>query len=372
MKERNWIDQRDELALLLNLTQAKGIGSIRLKSLIAKFTTPSEVLDASINALIKIESIERALAKEIHKSADSDFGAEQIKKAESVGAKVLVYWSKDYPELLKRIADPPVVLFVQGSLHLQNHVALAIVGTRSPSSYGKQTTEKIVARLVEEGVVVVSGFARGIDTTAHAETVKRGGQTIAVLGCGLDILYPFENKLLAEKIVKNGALISEFPFGTKPDAVNFPRRNRIISGLALGTIIVEAREKSGALITANLALEQNREVFAIPGSIFSPLSLGPHRLIQEGAKLVTSLEDIFDEIPVQTELFKKEEYKPIDEEKISAEEKRILQQLSRDPIHIDQLATEAGMPSGPLLSILLHLEFAGFVKQLPGKMFVRI
>ncbi|MFQ5631434.1 MAG: DNA-processing protein DprA, partial [bacterium] len=253
-----------------------------------------------------------------------------------------------------------------------NSAALAIVGTRSPSTYGKQVAEKLTTGLAQEGFVTVSGFARGIDTVVHSETVKRGGQTIAVLGCGLDVIYPPENKTLAEKIIDKGAMISEFPFGTKPDAMNFPRRNRIISGLALGTIVVEARNKSGALITANLALDQNREVFAIPGSIYSPLSSGPHQLIKEGAKLVSTIEDIFEEIPIQGELFQRHEYKIVDKEKLGQQNINILECLSNDPVHIDQLASKTNLATSELLALLLQLEFSGYVKQLPGKMFVRL
>lgn len=367
-----WFERNEELALLLNLTQAKGIGPVTLKKIIAKYGKPSSVFAASAQAAIKTKNDKSGFAAKIKNIKSIKFGENQLEKTHDSEAMIITYWSEQYPALLKKIADPPIVLFFKGEIHSNQNAAVAIVGTRTPSSYGKQAAEKIAAGLVHKGIVTVSGFARGIDTIVHSETVKQGGKTIAVLGNGLDIMYPSENKKLAGKIIENGALISEFPFGTKPDAVNFPRRNRIISGLSLGTIVVEAREKSGALITANFALEQNREVFAIPGSIFSPSSYGPHQLIKEGAKLVGSLEDILEEIPIQGEYFQKQDYNTVDFDELDPKEKKTLECLSRDPIHVDQLAQKAQMATAELLSILLQLEFAGFVKQLPGKMFIRI
>lgn len=367
-----WFEQNEELALLLNLSQAKGIGSIKLKKLIVKYGKPSSVFSASTYALTKTKNDKSGFVAEIKNVATIKFGENQLKNARDSAAKMMTCWSEQYPALLKKIADPPIILFVKGNLPLRQNPTVAIVGTRAPSSYGKQVAEKIAAGLVRESIITVSGFARGIDTIVHSETVKQGGKTIAVLGNGLDMMYPSENKKLAGKIIENGVLISEFPFGTKPDAVNFPRRNRIISGLSLGTIVVEAREKSGALITANLALEQNREVFAIPGSIFSPSSYGPHQLIKEGAKLVSSLEDILEEIPIQRELFQQQVYHTADIDELNPKEKKILECLSRDPIHVDQLALKTQMTTSELLSILLQLEFAGFVNQMPGTMFVRL
>ncbi|MFQ5629315.1 MAG: DNA-processing protein DprA [bacterium] len=372
MSKEKWYNQREELTLLLNLTQAKGTGAMRIKYLIARFGKPSAIFSASIQALARVAQVDTIIASEIKKIEHCKFGIDQLNKCESSGVKIITLWNGQYPDLLKKIDDAPIILYIKGQLPANNTVALAIVGTRSPSTYGKQVAEKLATGLVQEGFATVSGFARGIDTVVHSETVKRGGHTIAVLGCGLDIIYPPENKTLAEKIISNGALISEFPFGAKPDAMNFPRRNRIISGLALGTVVVEARNKSGALITANFALEQNREVFAIPGSIYSPLSAGPHQLIKEGAKLVSTIEDVFEEIPIQGELFHRQEYKIVDTEKLSPQEIKALQCLSNDPVHIDQLASKTNLPTSELLALLLQLEFNGYVKQTPGKMFIRL
>ncbi|RMD99658.1 MAG: DNA-protecting protein DprA, partial [Calditrichaeota bacterium] len=282
----DWTTSADEMELLLNLTQVSGIGAVRIRGLLAKFGKPSAVVSASMSELVATERIDAGLAQNIKRAAELDFGRTQLKKVFDSDYRVISFWSQEYPGLLKQIDDPPILLFVWGQLLPTDAYALALVGTRVPTQYGRQVTEKITSGLVDAGATIVSGLARGIDTIAHAETVKRGGRTLAVLGSGLDLIYPAENRSLAQAIVENGAVVTEFAFGTKPDAVNFPRRNRIISGLSLGTIVIEAREKSGALITANIALEQNREVFAVPGSIFSPPSQGCHALIKEGAKLV--------------------------------------------------------------------------------------
>jgi DNA processing protein len=215
-------------------------------------------------------------------------------------------------------------------------------------------------------------LARGIDTVAHQTAVRSGGRTIAVLGSGLDVIYPPENRRLAQEISQYGAVVSEYFFGAKPDAVNFPRRNRLISGLTLGTIVIEAGESSGALITAQAALEQGREVFAVPGSIFSPKSLGPNRLIQDGAKLVTNIEDILAELPQQYDMFSKSAITEPPALQLNENEQKIMSLLSHEPMHIDLLARQANMPASQLLAVLLDLEFKNAIKQLPGKFFVKL
>lgn len=367
-----WYDDPAELALLLNLTCVKGIGSARLRTLMQKFGRPSRVVRADLQMLARTEGVDSRIAGEIKSAVESDFGAAQLHIAEKQGGELVPFWSRKYPALLRQIPDAPVYYFAKGQVDFSENIAIAVVGTRSPSTYGKQVTGKIVAELVEAGITIVSGLARGIDTIAHGEAVKQGGRTIAVLGSGLDVLYPAENRALHNRILENGAIISEFPFGTKPDAVNFPRRNRIISGLCLGTLIVEAREKSGALITANLALEQNREVFAVPGSIFSPASSGPHQLIREGAKIVGGIEDVLEEIPRQGELFSRREVAMEAEKDLSPAWKKIFGGLSREPKHVDVLSRETGIPLPELLTVLLEMEIAGFVRQMPGKLFVKI
>jgi DNA processing protein len=263
---------------------------------------------------------------------------------------------------------------VKGTLSKQDKYAISIVGTRLPTSYGKVIAEKFAKELAQKGLVIVSGLARGIDTISHWAAVQSSGRTIAVMGSGLDHIYPGENKKLAEKIIEQGALISEFPMGTKPDAVNFPRRNRIISGLALGTIVVEAGLKSGALLTANYALEQNREIFAVPGNINSPKSLGTNQIIKDGAKLISSANDVLIELEPQLKHFLKEDEAKSRElpQDLSELEKMLLETLTNVPIHIDKLAKVIGKSTAETLSALLPLEFKDLVKQLPGKLFVRV
>jgi DNA processing protein len=239
-----------------------------------------------------------------------------------------------------------------------------------PSTYGKTVTEKLTMQLVENGLDIVSGMARGVDTVAHTAAIKRGGKTYAVLGCGVDVIYPSENRKLYEQIVENGAVISEYFLGAKPDAVNFPRRNRIISGMSLGVLVVEAGKKSGALITAEFALEQNREVFAVPGQITNHRSIGSNKLIQQGAKLVQSVEDILEEISPKLRSQRILE-KPLPPD-LSEADRLLLSKLSTEPRHIDQLVLELDQSPAVLLGQLLRLELAGLVKQLTGKMFIRM
>jgi DNA processing protein len=278
----------------------------------------------------------------------------------------------EFPALLKKIYDPPVVLFVKGEFQAHDETAIAVVGTRAPTEYGKLTAERLTAALVNRGMTIVSGLARGIDTIAHQTALKSGGRTVAVLGSGLDMIYPPENRRLAQEITPHGVIISEYFFGAKPDASNFPRRNRIISGLAPGTLVIEAGETSGALITASAALEQGREVFAVPGSILSPKSLGPNRLIQDGAKLVTSVDDILAELPPQLDMFSKTPAVASPAIHLTENEQKVLNLLSHEPVHIDQLARQTSMPASQLLAILLDLEFKYALKQLPGKFFIKL
>lgn len=356
---------------LLNLSIVPGVGSMRLRALIAKFRSAEDVFKASIKEITSINGIEFKTAQSIKNFNNFTYGEIQHKRAQKLGVKITTFWDEEYPANLKRINDPPVLLFTRGNLLEQDRNAISIVGTRSPSNYGKIISEKITAELARKGITVVSGLARGIDTIAHLEAIKASGRTIAVIGTGIDIIYPPENKSLIQQIVDNGAVVSEFPLGTPPDAVNFPRRNRIIAGLSLGTVITEAGEKSGALITANLALEYNREVFAVPGNITNARSKGCNQLIKEGAKLVTSVDDILEELmPYFGKLLLQQ--KSINTLKdINSQEKAVLNNLSESPIHIDELARKMNLPPGDLLSKLLSLEFKDLVKQLPGKLFVR-
>lgn len=359
---------------LLNLSAIPGIGATRIRALIAHFKSTENIFTASIKQLTAVEGIEAKTAKSIKDYSDFDYGKQQATNAAQAGIEIIDFWDERYSENLKRIYDPPAFLFVKGALAKQDKYAIAIVGTRLPSSYGKVIAEKFAKDLAQKGLAIVSGLARGIDTISHWAAIQSGGRTIAVLGSGLDKIYPGENKKLTEKIIEQGALISEFPMGTEPDAVNFPRRNRIISGLALGTIVVEAGLKSGALLTANYALEQNREIFAVPGNINSPKSIGTNQIIKDGAKLITDVNDVLVELEPQLKHFLKQDEARSKElpEDLSELEKLLLNKLSNEPIHIDKLANVIGKSTAETLSALLPLEFKDLVKQLPGKMFVRI
>jgi DNA processing protein len=358
------------IVALLRLCSIPKIGSQRIRKLIARFETPEAALTAATQELVAVPGIDRTLAGLVQKGGDSEFAASQINLMEKAGTELISYWDVDYPELLKRIADPPILFFLRGSRDALKRQSIAIVGTRIPSTYGKLMTEKLTGELVGNNLTIVSGLARGIDTIAHNTVVQMGGSTIAVLGSGVDVIYPDENKSLAQKICGDGAVISEFYMGAKPDAPHFPRRNRIISGLSLGTVVVEAGEKSGALITADCALDQNREVFALPGNANNPRGYGSNRLIQQGAKLVLTVNDILEEIEGQLDLFSNAEKKQ--RPKLSGLDEIIYNLLSvSDSKHIDKIASESQKSIAQVLSALLSLELQGVVKQLVGKNFIR-
>jgi DNA processing protein len=285
---------------------------------------------------------------------------EEMEKLERQGIKAFSYHDEGYPARLKQIYDYPPILYVKGSLLPQDEWCLAVVGTRKATVYGRQAAEEIASDLARNKITIVSGLARGIDSIAHRSALEAGGRTIAVFGCGLDVIYPGENASLAQSIVANGALISEFPLGTEPRRENFPLRNRIMSGLSLGVLVVEANETSGAMITAHLALEQNREVFAVPGSILSPSSRGVNRLIQEGAKLVRDYTDILEELNLTAVAQQMEltELLPTTET-----ETRLLKHLSAEPVHIDEVCRSSGLPVATVSGTLAMMELKGLVKQ---------
>ena len=285
----------------------------------------------------------------------------EMEKLARYGVKVLTCHDPDYPSRLKEIYDYPPLLYVRGSLLPEDEWCLAVVGTRRATVYGRQVTEEIVADLARSKITIVSGLAKGIDSIAHHSALEAGGRSIAVFACGLDIVYPAENANLARSIIQQGALISEYPLGARPKADNFPRRNRIMSGLSLGVLIVEAGETSGAMITAHLALEQNREVFAIPGSILSPASSGTNHLIQEGAKLVRDYTDILEELnltAVAQQIEMKEVIPASDTESL------LLKQLSAEPTHIDEVCRSSGLPISMVSSTLAVMELKGLVRQI--------
>lgn len=298
---------------------------------------------------------------------------QENKKAQAAQALIITLKDQEYPALLREIPDPPLAFYLKGVLPQNMGQSLAIVGSRKVSHYGRIVTEKLAQQLVEYGFITVSGLARGIDTIAHQTTIKKGGTTLAVLGNGLDVFYPPENKNLMRQMVEKGALLSEFPFGTQPHPMNFPIRNRIISGLCPGILVVEASEKSGALISANCALDQGREVFAVPGNITSPNSRGTNYLIKQGAKLVDQLEDILEEFGFQ-ELDKKSRNEALQPSlvELNEGEEKLISFLSPDPTPIDFIIQKSGESAATIHSLLLTLEMKGVIKQLPGKLFCKL
>lgn len=361
-----------DLVALLRLLMVPGVGPARVRSLVGHFRSPSSVMHATTGALCRADGIDQILAEAIRRAPPQHAAEEQLALVNKHRCRLLTFWDDDFPTSLKTIDDAPVALFVKGELHATDKFSIAMVGTRQPTTYGSMVTERLASDLVARGLSIVSGLARGVDTIAHRAALQAGGRTIAVLGSGLDVIYPSENRRLVEEVVKQGALISEYFFGTKPDAPNFPRRNRIIGGLSLGTVVIEAGEKSGALITAAMALDQGREVFAVPGSIFSPKSIGPHRLIQEGARLVHSADDILSELTAQLDLFGPPAAGGRPAVDLTESEQRLYDLLTHEPVHVDVLARQAGLPPAQVLATLLQLEFKNVVKQLPGKMFVSL
>jgi len=291
----------------------------------------------------------------------------EMEKLDRYGVKVFTWHDHDYPSRLKEIYDYPPLLYVRGSLLPEDEWCLAVVGTRRATVYGRQVTEEIVADLARSKITIVSGLAKGIDSVAHHSALEAGGRSIAVFACGLDIVYPSENANLARSIIQQGAIISEYPLGTRPKADNFPRRNRIMSGLSLGVLVVEAGGTSGALITAHLALEQNREVFAIPGSVLSPASRGTNHLIQEGAKLIRDYTDILEELNL-TAVVRQIEMKEVIP--ASDTESLLLKQLCAEPTHIDEVCRSSGLPMSTVSSTLAMMELKGLVKQVGAMNYV--
>jgi len=284
----------------------------------------------------------------------------EMEKIDRYGVKVFSCHDSGYPTRLKEIYDYPPLIYVRGSLLPEDEWCLAVVGTRRATVYGRQVTEEMVADLAKSKITIVSGLAKGIDSVAHNSALEAGGRSIAIFACGLDTVYPSENVNLARRIMQQGALVSEYPLGTRPRADNFPRRNRIMSGMSLGVLVIEAGESSGAMITAHLALEQNREVLAVPGSILSPASRGTNKLIQEGAKLVGDYTDILEELNL-TAVAHQIEMKEIIP--TSDTESLLLKQLSTEPTHIDEICRNSGLPVSSVSGTLTMMELKGLVKQ---------
>jgi DNA processing protein len=367
---------------LLLLSRTPGIGSRRLRALIDHFGDPRAVAAAPARQLIRVEGIERKTAITIVRffqgqdltSARRDIDI-QLQRLHRDGGRIITIWEDEYPSDLKRIYDPPALIFVKGAFQEGDEPAIAIVGTRNPTSYGKSIAETFSAELARSGLTIVSGLARGIDTVVHSAALRAGGRTLAVIGSGLDVIYPSENKVLAASIAEHGAIITEHEMGAKPDAVNFPRRNRIISGMALGTLVVETGVEGGAMITAAIALDQNREVFAIPSAVSERRMSGTNRLIKEGKALLTeSPADILTELSPRLRIMPGQPGKTssLPGEDLSLFERRVYDALDDQPLHIDQIAARTSFPAGDALVHLLSLEFKGLVVQKAGKIFVKL
>jgi DNA processing protein len=343
-----------------------GIGRVRLNQLENHFGNLESAWKAPTGELRQArldDGVVRAITTWRPKIALDD----EMEKLKRYGVQLLTWHDDDYPARLKEIYDYPPLLYIRGSLTAADEWCLAVVGTRRATAYGRQVTEEIVADLARNNITIISGLARGIDSVSHQAALDAGGRTIAVLACGLDIIYPAENLNLARRIIENGALISEYPLGTKPKPDHFPRRNRILSGMSLGVLVTEAGEGSGALITANLALEQNRDVLAVPGSILSPSSRGVNNLIQEGAKLVQNCQDILEELNLRA-VAQQLEFKEIIPE--SETESVLLKRLSTEPAHIDNICAGSGLPVATVSSTLAMMELKGLVRSVGNMSYV--
>ena len=354
--------------ILFNMME--GIGPVRVRSLVEELGSVSAIVDASPEDLQRGRAIGTELANSIVRQRDSLDPEAEEQAAEQLGTRLVTWIDPDYPAPLKNIYDPPLALYVKGTLAESDDHAIALIGSRRTTHYGRQVADRLAYQLGKIGYVVVSGLARGIDTSAHEGALKSGGRTLAVLGGALDKLYPPENAALAESIAKQGAIISEFPLGREPDRSTFPMRNRIVSGLSMGVVVVEAGFKSGALHTADSALEQGRAVFAVPGRIDSTASRGSHQLLKNGARLVEDVDDIVKEFEFvvppekqQTELH----LEPRPEVQLNDEEQRIVGALWQGEQNVDQLAQEAGLPTARVSGLLIGLEMKRVIRMLPGR-----
>ncbi|MCF8010771.1 MAG: DNA-processing protein DprA [Clostridiales bacterium] len=343
--------------------------SAKIWSLVNYFDSFEAAWKASGSELGKVMGSGSSSGEKLIKRRESINLVEEINLLDSKNIEFVCYYDKNYPETLKDIYDPPPGIFVKGEL--QEFNAVSLVGSRKPTPNGIKIAEKLGCDLARAGVAVVSGMARGIDAAAHKGALDAGGYTIAVLGCGVDVLYPPENDKLSKQIASTGALLSEFPPGTAPEAWHFPVRNRVISGLSKAVVVVEAAERSGALITADSALDQGRDVAAVPGNILNRMSKGPNGLIKQGAKLVESAADILNEIGLY-KLFSEEELSKCNVSvNLSDIEQKIFKELSEEPLYLDDIVNRSCVAPKDVLSILMYLEIKGLIKQLPGKMFIK-
>lgn len=378
----------EEIKYWLALKFVDEIGNVGFKNLVDRFGSPQAVFQATEDQIIKVKTVNDRTARKIKKFNDWKRVDRELEKAETHAVSIITSKDDRYPRSLLNIYDFPPVLYVKGTLDV-NDINIAIIGSRRASTYGTFLTERLSRELAGEGITIVSGMARGIDSAAHRGALLGSGRTLAVLGSGIDVIYPPENAELYNKIAQRGAIVTEFPFESEPKGFHFPARNRIISGLSLGIVVVEATEKSGSLITARLGLEQGKEIFAVPGSIDAPGSRGTHKLLKEGAKLVENVHDILEEIYSQIQLSKnpcgsednQEVSIPVNNRQeivsrqqsikaLRSEEQEILKIIKKAPMYIDNIIEISGYRSQDVLNILLYLELNGYIEQLAGKRFV--
>jgi DNA processing protein len=361
-----------EACIALNMLPT--VGPVRLRKLLAVFQTPERVLAAKRSELRTVEGVGAEVAEQISNwESLVDLPAE-LKRVERFGAQVVTQFSPEYPRPLREIHAPPIVLYVWGELQDRDNHAIGMVGARRTTHYGSESAKKLAYQIAYAGLTVISGLARGIDTAAHHGALAAKGRTVAVIGSGLSKLYPPENQTLAEKIANgNGAVVSEFSMEVEPDRQTFPMRNRIISGWSHGIVVVEAGLNSGALITANQAVEQGRSVYAVPGQMNAPSAMGSNRLIQQGAKLVMSAADILDDLQVllpDTKPSAEAACRPLPP--LTDDERKVFDAIESNETAIDAIVTKCDLPSSTVSSTLLRLELKRLVKQLPGKYFVKL
>ncbi|MFB0524597.1 MAG: DNA-processing protein DprA [Phycisphaerae bacterium] len=369
----------------LKLIRADGVGPTTFAKIIKHFGSADKALGTSVSELAKINGIGFKTAEQITATRDKFNVTGELELARKLDVWIINIEDKRYPPLLKQIYDPPPVLYIKGSLTRQDNLAISIVGTRRCSLYGQEQASRLAHLLSSAGFTIISGMARGIDTAAHHGVLSAGGRTIAVQGCGLANIFPPENKKLFELIAESGACVSELPLQYEPLSENFPPRNRIIAGLSLGTIVIEAGLNSGALITAKAALENNREVMAVPGKIDSPASYGSHQLIKQGAKLIESVEDVMEALGyigeqlqshvsaaaqkaserIEAPLFDASQFN------LSSDEKTIYDCLDKEPLHVEQIIADTNLPPGSINAGLISLRLKGLIKQLPGNLFLK-
>lgn len=364
----------------LALALTPGLGARMAGKLLRAFGRPDAIFNASLTSL-EAHKLPAAVAQAIHSRQPLSAAAKELAQAEAAKCRLLTWDEPQYPQLLREIYDPPPLLYVKGNADLLNRHAISIVGTRRPTPYGNQMAERLARDLADRGLIIVSGLARGIDACAHKGALRsvRGG-TIGILGCGIDVIYPKENRKIFAEIEERGAIISEFPMGAFPAPQNFPIRNRLIAGIARGVVVVEGAQYSGSLITARLAMESSREVFAVPGNVTQPVAFGPNQLIKQGAKLVAGWEDVIEELPtpIRAELVPVETTDgaaraSLVEQSLDPAGKTLYAMLEVDSARqVDDLVEHSGMSSSEVLSSLFELEMKGLVQQLPGKQFLKV